>query len=435
MSTLEEQIRLIADEAFAQTEPIRPASRTRRAATAAVDTEPVRVAARRGISNRARLLAVAAAVLGIALVGGLLVTANRRADLVPADEPTPAIGEPVTRRFEGVPLRDITVSPGADQIAVARADEICVIATSPDVPVEADRCYSFPSGIGTGSITWSPDATSLVFHHDLFSLGQEPDLVELDLADGEFTVLTDDRVPITGGEGGDTDLAPIFGFDGTLYFFRAGTGDALEYALLEYGSDGEVSATGSVVAGVPGPQGRRIDNGSIVTTFAVDLGATELISVDTDGGPSRSIRFEDSAQAISGAARDRVLLVVPDSSGSFEVSIADFTSGEISPVDLGPLGSSTRVTGAGLSPDGTRVAVIVADQNEADGHELLIVDLADDSSVERVTVLATGSEFAPNDGDKTIGPAGIGRLAEIAWTETSLVYALGPDAIVTLPLR
>jgi hypothetical protein len=129
------------------------------------------------------------------------------------------------------------------------------------------------------------------------------------------------------------------------------------------------------------------------------------------------------------------LLVLPDGFASFELSVADFSSGVISPIELRELESSMRVTGAGLSPDGTRVAVIVADQDDADGHRLLVADLADDSTVERVTVLATGSEFAPNDGDVTIKPAGLGRLAEIAWTEDSLVYALGPDQIVTLPLR
>jgi hypothetical protein len=49
--------------------------------------------------------------------------------------------------------------------------------------------------------------------------------------------------------------------------------------------------------------------------------------------------------------------------------------------------------------------------------------------------LATGPEFAPNDGDTTIKPAGLGRLGEIVWTDAGLIYSLGPDQIVTLPLR
>ena len=114
----------------------------------------------------------------------------------PAASPELLLGAPVVRQFEGLPLTDVAVSPDADRVAVARDGEVCVISTSPDVPTSADRCYPFPSGIAPGSVTWSPDGTTLVFHHDIFRFGQEPDLVELDLASGELTVLTDDGVPI-----------------------------------------------------------------------------------------------------------------------------------------------------------------------------------------------------------------------------------------------
>jgi hypothetical protein len=93
-----------------------------------------------------------------------------------------------------------------------------------------------------------------------------------------------------------------------------------------------------------------------------------------------------------------------------------------------------RVVGAGLSPDGTRIALILADQDDPDGHLLLVADIDPDGVVGPLTALANGPEFAPNDGDLTIKPAGLGRLAEIVWTDTALIYSLGPNQIVTLPL-
>lgn len=436
MSTLEEQIRAIADEAFAQTEPILPMPRAS-GTTDGINVGPVDLDTRHGAGNRARVLAVAAAVLVIALVGGLLAATNRSADPVPADEPPVTIGAPMVRTFDGVPLTDVAVSPDATRIAAARSTgEVCIIATSPEAPAESDRCYPFPTGVAQGSMTWSPDATSVVFHHDLYRNGQEPDLVRLDLPSGELTVLTEDEVP-RGGDGGDTDVAPTFGADGILYFFRIDTsGDAVQSALLEYDGDGVITATGSAFFGGPGVLGRRVDDNSIVTTFAPGPdGATELASVDTDGGPSRSIRIDGPSPAVAGAAGDRALLVLPDDSGNLQLSMADFTTGQISAIGVPPLESSMRVTGAGLSPGGTRIAIIVADQRDPDGHRLLLADITDDSTVEEFTVLATGPQFAPNDGDQTISPAGIGLLREIVWTDESLIYTLGPDEIVTLPLR
>ena len=40
-----------------------------------------------------------------------------------------------------------------------------------------------------------------------------------------------------------------------------------------------------------------------------------------------------------------------------------------------------RVTGGGLSPDGTQVALILADQDDPDGHLLLVADITANGSV------------------------------------------------------
>ena len=355
----------------------------------------------------------------------------------PAASPDLSLGAPIVRPFDGLPLTDIAVSPDADRIAVSRDSEVCVVSTSPEVPTSTDRCYPFPSGIAPGSVTWSPDETTIVFHHNLLGFGQEPDLVELDLASGELTVLTDDGVPIVGGEGGDIDIAPTFTPDGTLYFFRLDDpSDGVQAVLYRYDGNDVVTPIGPALVGVPPRAGRSVSDDSIVIMLS-GLGNSELVSVDVDGGTSRSIVIEGPSPAVADVAGDRALLVAPSgvAPSSFDLGVADFTSGIIAPIDIPQLGaSSMRVTGGGLSPDGTQVALILADQDDPDGHLLLVADIAADGSVGPLTVLATGPEFAPNDGDLTIKPAGLGRLGEIAWTDAALIYSLGPDQIVALPL-
>ena len=356
----------------------------------------------------------------------------------PAASPDLVLGAPVVRPFDGLPLTDVAVSPDADRVAVSRDNgEVCVVSTSPDVPTSADRCYPFPSGIAPGSLTWSPDGTALVFHHNLFGFGQEPDLVELDLANGELTVLTDDGVPIDG-DGGALDVAPTFTPDGTLYFFRLpDPSDGVQAVLHRYDGGGAATPVGPARDGVPPRAGRSVSDDSIVIMFSGAEGNSELVSIDVDGGTSRSIVIEGPSPAVADVAGDRALLVAPSrvASDGFELGVADFASGNIAPIDIPQLADSKmRVVGAGLSPDGAQVALILADQDDPDGHLLLVADVAPDGSVGPLTALATGPEFAPNDGDLTIKPAGLGRLGEIAWTDTALVYSLGPDEIVTLPL-
>ena len=355
----------------------------------------------------------------------------------PAASPDLVLGAPVLRPFDGLPLTDIAVSPDADRIAVSRASEVCVVSTLPAVPTDADRCSPFPSGVAPGSITWAPDGTTLVFHHNLFGFGQEPDLVELDLATGELTVLTDDGVPIDG-DGGALDVAPTFTPDGTLYFFRLpDPSDGVQAVLHRYDVDGVVTPVGPALAGVPPTAGRSVSDDSIVIMLSGIDGNSELVSVDVDGGTSRSIVIEGPSPAVADVAGDRALLVAPSrvASGGFELGVADLPSGNIAPIDIPQLAeSSMRVVGAGLSPEGTRIALILADQDDPNGHLLLVADITADGSVGPLTALAAGAEFAPNDGDLTSKPAGLGRLAEIVWTDTALIYSLGPNQIVTLPL-
>ncbi len=118
MSTIEQQIRAIADEAFAQTEPVLPAPRIAEPqVVTAVD--PVDLDARRHMRNRTRLLTVAATVLVVALVGGLLIATNRSADPTPVDESN---GRSITESLRRLPADAATFGDlriaGADFVAL-----------------------------------------------------------------------------------------------------------------------------------------------------------------------------------------------------------------------------------------------------------------------------------------------------------------------------
>ena len=87
--------------------------------------------------------------------------------------------------------------------------------------------------------------------------------------------------------------------------------------------------------------------------------SSELVSVDVNGGTNRSISIEGPGRVVADVAPDRALLVAPGrvTPGSFELGVADFTSGNIAPIEIPQLEASPmRVVGAGLSPDGTRIA-------------------------------------------------------------------------------
>ncbi len=118
MSTIEQQIRAIADEAFAQTEPVLPAPRIAEPQVV-MAVDPVDRDARRRMRSRARLLTVAATVLVVALVGSLLIATNRSADPTPTDERS---GLSITESLRRLPAEAATFGDlriaGADFVAL-----------------------------------------------------------------------------------------------------------------------------------------------------------------------------------------------------------------------------------------------------------------------------------------------------------------------------
>lgn len=121
MRTIEEQIRAIADEAFDQTTPIRMGTRNQ---GAALTSDPVEVDDAGNAATGKRVRFAAAGLLLMALVGGLIVLADRGSDRS-ADE---ADGLSIIESLARVPgdvatFGDLRIA-GADLVAVERLAEI-----------------------------------------------------------------------------------------------------------------------------------------------------------------------------------------------------------------------------------------------------------------------------------------------------------------------
>ena len=90
------------------------------------------------------------------------------------------------------------------------------------------------------------------------------------------------------------------------------------------------------------------------------------------------------------------------------------------------------MVGTGLSPDGTEIIMIIEHRTDPSGHQLVVAPILDDGSVGPLGVIATGQEFASNNGDVTIRPHGLGFQSEVVWTQDRIIFGLGPSQIVTL---
>ena len=180
MSTIGHQIRAIADEAFAQTEPVlrEPQIAEPQVVT---DVDPVDLDARRRVHNRTRLLAVAATVLVVALVGGLLIAANPGNDPSPADEPN---GLSVAELLERLPADAATFG----DLRIAGADLVALEAlTGIERPVTTEGSDEW-LGLASGAIDDSVFGV-VVPRSELFTEGLfDPDGFRAELPFSPFDV-------------------------------------------------------------------------------------------------------------------------------------------------------------------------------------------------------------------------------------------------------
>jgi hypothetical protein len=338
MSTIEEQIRAVADEAFAQTEPI---ERTSRSADTAVPSgaEPARLDARRAVSNRARLLTVAASLLAVTLVGGLLIAANRGTDSIatepgtidessvswvsgtlqrlPADAATfraPAdAGNFAGLRIAGADLVALEVLAGIDRPATLDdpADEWIALASgelsstldgaSPPRSELFTQALFDPDGF-TDELSFSPLDVGRYVTVDIGSLTQSFD--EFTLISGADAVsnAVDDEgyLKIGTGEPGErniasrTPLRPIgepmqLGFDAATSMVAVDRGVDGVPSWLDGPTD-SILATSPDLAAIADQLDRvdglttftiRVEDFSLVPSFGGPAGPTEMVTDDT----------------------------------------------------------------------------------------------------------------------------------------------------------
>ena len=178
--------------------------------------------------------------------------------------------------FAGLPLTDISISPSGEWIASNRETEICLLNTSIGSVSPDSGCVEFAGSISLGSLAWSPDESAIAFHHDLFRLGQEPDIVLLDIPSQSTGVLTDDGVD--DAETGTIDITPFFSEDGTLHFFRL-EGDPFSPKIIEFGET-PTPLDDLEFVGIPSSARRDPLGGGIAVAATGRDGFNSLVTID-----------------------------------------------------------------------------------------------------------------------------------------------------------
>ncbi len=358
--------------------------------------------------------------------------------LPPSDAFDPAAGGPTlsgpfTVSFAGAPLQEISVSPSGRWIAVNRSDGICLLDTTLGTAESTDGCLESSPSVSPNSLAWSLDESQLAFYENLFQFGGDSDIYSVDVATAAIESLTDDGTD--DAELGDLDISPFFGADGTLHFFRLGSEPGTS-TLFEFGD--ELTPRDGVV--LPGlPVGVRADGDGWVVRVALlseDEPRGAVVRIGPDFSVSDAIELE-GLQSLGGFVdvENGRALVRQFRIGGIGLTLLDPSRSDSPTFVPTTVETSDRaITGAGLSPDGSSIVLIVEHRTDPSGHQLVVAPILDDGSVGPLGVVATGEEFAPNDGDVTIRPKGLGDQGEIVWTDDKIIYGLGPNELVTLDI-
>jgi hypothetical protein len=355
-------------------------------------------------------------------------------DPIPPSADDFVFAAPLVVEFAGLPLTDISISPSGDWIAANRESKICLLDTSIG-SVSADAgCVEFAGSISPGSLAWSPDESTVAFHHEVFRSGQDADIVVLDIPSRRIEVLTDDGVD--DAETGTIDITPFFSEDGTLHFFRLDS-DPFSPTIIEF-SDTLTPIDDVEFEGLPRSTQRDPIGGGIAVASARPDGGNGFLSVTIDLVKRTSTLAESEAFRwfidVSGGRALIDLAGIPEVDGPRAAVIDLWGTAESQPVPSASTDSDRSVVGFGLSPDGTEIIMIIEHQTDPAGHQLAVAPILDDGSVGPLSVIATGPEFAPNNNEVTIRPHGLGWLNEIVWTQDRIVFGLGPNQIVTLDI-
>ncbi len=329
MNTIEEQIRAIADEAVAQTEPIlRPRHNTE--VVVGTDGEPIDIDTRRATGKRARLLGVAAAVLIVGLVGALVVATNRGATPIPADEPG---GPWVTGLLQRVPgqaagFGDLRIS-GADLVALETLTGIERPDASNNLGEPSDSADEW-STLASGDVGADPSEYGVVVpRSQLFTEA---------LSDPESFR---DEVPFSPLDVGRYVTIEMDGPTRTLDEFTLVSGadavaDAVDddgYLLIGTGELGERNvADRTALRPIGEPMQLGFDAAS--ATVAVERGGDLVPGWLSGTGDSLSDRSPDVAAVAE--QLDRI-----DGLTSFAITVEDFTADSFAEESFAAVGTST----------------------------------------------------------------------------------------------
>ncbi len=370
-----------------------------------------------------------------ALPDELLLPAPATA-LIAFDSPTTPVPAVATPEQVAAELRVVDVdlsrasSPSISddgRLAFATPEQLCVIDVD---AVDVESCVPIDRQLDGSSLAWAPDGRSVAGSDELL-FDDEPDITLVDLAAGVATVVSGDDRDV------DADLAPFFDAAGVLRFARlVRTEDGIATAIASF-EDGVVSV-GDPVAGFVPLHSPAVGGGVAAAAAGGSLG--EGIGViDLASGASVMLLAPEqgvfSYRRVVDIAAGRLLLVSPDGMTiGIRAGLYDLATGRTA--SLNPeVGDRQQLTGIALDPTGTRVAAIVEDRADPLGHQLLIADIGADGAVGSFEIIATGDEFAPNEGDTTIRPRGFGIEMEMIWIDGFLRYALGPLSIVSFPIE
>jgi len=340
---------------------------------------------------------------------------------------------PSSVSFAGVALQDVSVSPSGRWIAINRSDAICLLDTTSGTAEADEGCVDSAPSVSPGSMVWSQDESSLAFYENLFQLGGDSDIHVLDVDSATIESLTDDGSDDI--DVGNIDVAPFFDADGTLYFFRLGS-EPDASTLFEFGDEltplNDAKLPGLPIAVRSDGDGWAVRVTQVseaepvysVVSIGADFSVSDAIELEGLQSLGSFVDVENGRTLVKQARADRIGLTLLDLSGSDPPTFVP------EPIET----SDRAITGAGLSPDGSKIALIVEHRTDPSGHQLVVAPILDDGSVGALGVVATGPEFAPNEGDVTVRPQGLGDQREIVWTDDKIVYGLGPNELITLDI-
>lgn len=299
----------------------------------------------------------------------------------------------------------------------------------------APRCAPWDRSLSKSGVSWSSDATRVVFTEEPELIYYDTDVSVFDIETGRIEVLTEDDSRDSREPAADVDVLPFFGPGDEIYFFRAEYGfeDLALYRLtggkrepVDGGRLGDRFPSGPPLASDEDTWTFAYEDGYTPVRFSRPVGYAELAFGGSDTDPTVSLKDlwapTDDQRSLADAAGGALLLVPPSSEllGPDGVSIVVPERRASVPLVVGdPADGLTFLpSGAGtLSPEGDRALEIDSSSNDV-RFAVWYLDMDGDTvGVERSDAGAVSNErvgvgfgFTPGsvgwDGGTTLTAAG-----------------------------